>query len=54
MNNQEYIEDRVNDQINWCSNKSTTSKRYYNGLTLSIIVLSASIPVATVFLKNCI
>lgn len=40
----EYINDRLNDQIRWYSNKSSSAQQIYKILRLISIVLSASIP----------
>ncbi len=51
MNENEYIEQRVNDQINWYSKKSTINKHYHNWSKGLIITFSALIPFAAGFIS---
>jgi len=45
-----YMEKRVNDQIEWMSNKSAKFKSKYMTLKLLIIILSVSIPILVMFI----
>ena len=51
MNEQEYLKDRVDEQINWYSNKSSTNKTFHLWSKGLIIVFAALIPFASGFLK---
>lgn len=44
MNDQEYLELRLKDQIKWYSKKASNSKKYHIIFKGLIIILSASIP----------
>ncbi|MEQ9366795.1 MAG: DUF4231 domain-containing protein [Leptospirales bacterium] len=44
MNPEEYIKQRVDDQIDWHSKKSSSNRKTYQILTLLAIVAAASIP----------
>ncbi|MBT8257660.1 MAG: DUF4231 domain-containing protein [Bacteroidia bacterium] len=43
MDQTEYIEDRLDDQINWYSRKSSINKSWYVRMQLSLLVLAALI-----------
>ncbi|MEL6720024.1 MAG: DUF4231 domain-containing protein [Bacteroidota bacterium] len=47
MDEKTYIENRVNDQINWLSGKSGSSQKSFKRLRLTVIILSVSIPFLT-------
>ena len=47
MSEQEYMESRVDDQIEWYNKKSATNKKYHLRLKALIIIFSAVIPFAT-------
>ncbi|HOV69027.1 MAG TPA: DUF4231 domain-containing protein [Clostridia bacterium] len=51
MTNEEYLKDRVDNQIGWYSKKSKINKRLYIGLTISQMAVSATIPLFS-FLLN--
>jgi hypothetical protein len=44
MNQDQYISERVDDQINWYSNKSSANKNWFKYLKLVEIVCAACIP----------
>jgi hypothetical protein len=44
MTEEEYIEERLNDQIIWYSKKSQTNKKWFKGLRLLEIIVAAIIP----------
>ena len=44
MGLEDYLENRLEDQINWMDGKSTRSKNSYRRLKLLVILLSVSIP----------
>ena len=44
MNSDEYLNDRLNDQIDWYDRKSIANQRWYKRLRLSEFVLAALIP----------
>ncbi len=44
MTEEEYISDRLNDQIDWYSKKSQTNQKWFKGLRLLEIVAAAVIP----------
>lgn len=44
MNDNEYIETRLEDQIGWYSNKSSSNKRWYQALRAIELVVATSIP----------
>ena len=47
MTDTEYLHDRLDDQINWYSNKSTTAQRKYKVYQCIEIVIAACIPILT-------
>lgn len=47
MTDTEYLRDRLDDQINWYSKKSTTAQRKYKVFQCIEIVLAACIPILT-------
>jgi hypothetical protein len=44
MNEDEYLTDRLDDQINWYGGKSQTNQKWFKSLRLTEIVLAAIIP----------
>jgi len=50
INNEEYVVDRLQEQIDWYSKKSTTNKKYNYFLKSSILIISTSIPVISGFI----
>ncbi len=52
MNYSEYFEQRLEDQINWYSTKSTRGKVWYRSLRLFEIVAAAIIPLLSGFGEN--
>jgi len=50
MNEQEYIEQRLDDQINWYSKKSALNQRWHKRLKVIGLFLSAFIPVAVLLI----
>lgn len=44
MNTEDYIKDRLQDQIDWYSKKSTTNKNYNYILKTATLIISTSIP----------
>ena len=46
---EEYVEQRINDQIGWYDRKSTTNQRWFKRLRFAEIVAAAAIP----FLSGC-
>ena len=50
MNEEEYLKNRVEDQIAWYDRKSATNKKLFNGLKIAEIIIALSIP----FLANFI
>ena len=44
MNSEEYLKERVQDQIDWYDKKSTTNQRWYKRLRGSEFVMAAFIP----------
>ena len=49
MNTEEYIKQRLDDQINWYDKKSTESQRRYKWLRIIEIVVAATIPLLAGF-----
>ena len=47
MNEQDYVQTRIDDQIDWYEKKSAFNKTRYQTLKLIVIVLSVSIPLMT-------
>lgn len=44
MNEEEYLNDRLNDQIDWYDKKSQTNQKWFKGLRLLEIVAATIIP----------
>jgi hypothetical protein len=44
MNEEKYLCDRLEDQINWYGKKSTSNKRYYYSFKTSEVILAAIVP----------
>ena len=51
MNEEEYLVDRVDDQIAWYSSKSQTNKKCFLRCQIAAILASAAVPVFAQFLK---
>jgi Protein of unknown function (DUF4231) len=49
MNEQDYIKQRLDDQINWYSKKSATNKKWYRLCQFSLIVLAALVTLSGLF-----
>ena len=49
---EEYLETRVKDQIQWYENKSKTNKRYYLFFKISELVLSLPIPFLSAYIDS--
>lgn len=49
MDEQEYISNRLDDQINWYSGKSSWNQKKYKSFRISEIAISVLIPVLTPF-----
>jgi|WetSurMetagenome_2_1015567.scaffolds.fasta_scaffold80227_2 hypothetical protein len=55
MNEQEYLSERVDDQINWYDKKSKTNQKWFKRFKVIEIILSASLSLfAVVFHDDCI
>ena len=52
MNIQEYIEKRVDDQINWYDEKSRKAQKWYKGLQLLEIIIAALIPLLSGYTEH--
>lgn len=52
MTEQDYLSQRIDDQINWYSNKSTFNKKRYQFIKALVIIISASIPVLAIAIKG--
>ena len=52
MTEQDYLSQRVDDQINWYSKKSTFNKKRYQFIKALIIVISACIPVLAIIISG--
>ncbi len=52
MKEEQYIKERVDDQLNWYSKKSVTNKKYHLWTRGLVIVFSAIIPFAAGFLET--
>lgn len=50
MTPEEYMKDRVEDQINWYSAKSSSNKKWFLRLEIAAILFSVSIPFVTDFI----
>lgn len=44
MNQEQYIQERLDDQIDWYDSKSVGNQQWFKGLQVFVIVASASIP----------
>ncbi len=49
---EEYVEQRINDQIGWYDRKSTTNQRWFKRLRFAEIVAAAAIPFLSGFAGN--
>jgi len=52
MTEQDYLKDRVDDQINWLGNKSILYKKSYRRLRTIILITSALIPLLSGFITD--
>ena len=52
MTEQDYLSQRVDDQINWYSKKSTFNKKRYQFIKTLVIIISASIPVLAIIITG--
>lgn len=52
MNQEEYIKDRVDDQINWYSKKSSYNQKMFKRLRMIEIIAAALIPVLAGFVSR--
>ena len=52
MTEQDYLSQRVDDQIDWYSKKSTFNKKRYQFIKSLVIIISASIPVLAIFITG--
>jgi len=52
MNEEQYLKERVEGQINWYGTKSTSNKRWYLFFQIIVILSSSSIPVINLFSDN--
>lgn len=50
MTEQDYLSQRIDDQINWYSKKSTFNKKRYQIIQALVIIISASIPVLAILI----
>lgn len=52
MQEQDYLQERLEDQIKWYASKSRNNKKWYLGFRLITILLSTSLPFLTNFLSE--
>ena len=52
MTEQDYLSQRIDDQIGWYSKKSTFNKNRYQFFKALVIIISASIPVLAILIKS--
>ena len=52
MNAQDYIKNRLEQQIDWYNDKSKLNKRYYKTAKLIVIIVSVSIPFLAGFIND--
>lgn len=52
MNEDQYIKERLDDQINWYDEKSAIQKKYYYRAKATSTIITASIPVLTGFILS--
>ncbi len=52
MTEQDYLSQRVDDQMNWYSKKSTFNKNRYQLIKALVIIISASIPVLAIMITG--
>ena len=52
MKEEEYLKQRVEDQINWYNKKSSTNKNYHNYLKFCEIIFALSIPLLAGFVTS--
>ncbi len=54
MNEEEYLKQRVDDQISWYSKKSSSNQKWFKRIRFLEIYLSASLVLLAVFLDNSV
>ncbi|MCI8673107.1 MAG: DUF4231 domain-containing protein [Lachnospiraceae bacterium] len=54
MDINQYLIERVDDQINWYDKKSTTAQKYYKRYQIAEIILAALIPLLSGYTSSCI
>jgi hypothetical protein len=52
MTEQDYLDQRIDDQIGWYSKKSTFNKNRYQFIKTLVIIISASIPVLAIMITG--
>jgi uncharacterized protein DUF4231 len=52
MTEQDYLDQRIDDQIGWYSKKSTFNKKRYQFIKTLVIIISASIPVLAIMITG--
>ena len=50
MNEEEYLKNRLDDQINWYDRKSTNNQKYFKRFQLILIISAAAIPLLSGYL----
>ena len=53
MNEEEYLKNRLDDQIDWYDRKSIKNQKTYKMLQLILIVSAATIPFISGYVKDC-
>lgn len=54
LKQEDYLENRLDDQINWYNRKSSKNQKMYKGLQLASIVVAASIPFISLLEFQCV
>ena len=52
MNEEEYLKDRLDDQINWYDRKSSQNQKTYKRLQFVLIISAASVPFISGYVDN--
>lgn len=52
LDEEKYLKERLEDQINWYDKKSVTNQKYFKRLQVLIIVASATIPLLSGFMNE--
>ena len=52
MNEEEYIKNRLDDQIGWYDRKSTKNQKYFKLFQLILIVSASAIPLLSGYLRE--